>query len=65
MGLPVITEITLDKKKFIGIELKEGLSIKDFKQELMLIKGVYARSNNDMSVYLDKHLKEVGSCLGL
>ena len=60
-----IIPIKISGKEFVGIELPEGMTVDDFKKELMLIKGVYGNSSSHASKRLDEYYKEHKSCMGL
>ena len=61
----MIIETIIDGKRFASIALAGKQTIQDLKYEIILLKGIYGRSDTNNSRQLDEYLRNNKSVLGL
>ena len=60
-----IIETVVNGQRFASIPLEAKQTIQDLVYEVILLKGIYGRSDNNNSQRLDNYLRNNNSVLGL
>lgn len=60
-----IIETVVNGQRFASIPLDDKQTIQDLVYEVILLKGIYGRSDNNNSQRLDNYLRNNQSVLGL
>ena len=60
-----VIETIVDGQRFASIPLDDKQTIQDLVYEVILLKGIYGRSDNNNSQRLDNYLRNNQSVLGL